>query len=144
MSKKSIELRALETARNYRQSFELRFSKYSFAERREVAKAIVECAARLSKDIGRMPDNIIFGREVFTKPEAERLVVRLRELQEHAHERRFEVGNTAVIALKAVAELVLLSHSNLPATVKEQRAREVVAMGDHMERLLEIHQDAAQ
>jgi len=143
MNNKSHEERALETARNYRQAFELRFAKYSVEDKRAVAKAIVDCAGRLSKDIGRMPDNVIFGREVFTKPEVDRLIFRLRKLQEHVQEQGFEIGSTAVIALKAVAELLLLSHAHLPATVKDRRAREVEAMGQHMERLLEMHQDPA-
>lgn len=140
MNKKAPEARTLELARGYRRSFETRFSSYSEQEKRSVAILIVECASKLSKAIGRMPDNIIFGREIFTRDEVNRLITRLAELQDQAQERGFDSGIAAVIALKAVAELLLLSHMDMPPTIKVQRTREVAEMGAHMERIIDLYQ----
>lgn len=144
MTKEVPELLLLDAVRNYRERFELRFAKSTEAERMETAKAVVECASALSRYLGRMPDNIVFGRDVFTHDQAEQLLSGLHDLQGQAEARDFASGVTAVLALQAVASLVLARHIATFKSSHERRERELTRMGGHMEKLVEIYGETAE
>jgi hypothetical protein len=139
MTKEVPELLLLDASRNYRERFELRFAKFPLSVQVETANALMDCAAALSKVLGRMPDNVIFGRDVFTKEQAEQLVSRLHELHAQAESRAFQAGVTAVLALQSIASLVLLRHVATFSATRDRCERELTRMGRYMEQLLEIH-----
>lgn len=143
MTKEVPELLLLDASQNYRERFEARFNKYSPDEQRETVRALMECAAGLSKHLGHMPDNICFGRDVFSKEKAERLVSGLYKLQAQAEERSFEVGLTAVLALQAVASLVMVAHVSKSPSIRARRERELSRMGKHMEAMYSMHLGSA-
>jgi hypothetical protein len=96
----------LDTSRNLRHIFEARLKRYTLDERVMTAKAIAECAKVLSKRLGHSPDNYIFGRNVFSREEAQKLIAVMRRLQVHAEESRYERGVTAAMGLRGIACLV--------------------------------------
>ena len=143
MTREIPELLLIDAACNYRERFESRVAELTPREQADVARAIFDCANSLSKYLKRMPDNVIFGREVFTRDQADRLVSRLREMLDFAHHRRFEAGITAIIALLAVATLVKLRHEATFSSTRDRRERELTRMGRHMEKLIKIQRGDA-
>lgn len=139
MSKKSLEERILETCRNQRRSVELRLQAYSEVELSTSAQAAIDCASALSRHLGKSQDDIIAGRDVFSRHEIELLLAALRKLQEQAVAKKFECGLTAILALKAIIGAVYIGKFDPSPAVREQRDRESRLMAAVMEDLLAHH-----
>jgi hypothetical protein len=139
MANEIPELLLLDACRNYRMRFESRFAQFGFTEKLETANALIDCANGLGKYLGRMPDNIVFGRDVFTREQADLLIRALRELQAQAESRAFQPGLAALLALQSMASLILLRHVATFDSTRDRREREIVRIGQHMEKLLAIH-----
>jgi len=139
------ELLLLDASRNYRDRFERHFAKFSETDRLATASAAVACANAMGKYVGHMPDNVLFGRPVFSRDEAEKLMTALRDLQTQAEEKGFAPGTAAIIAMQAIASLVLLGSAATSASASTLTAYncEMTSMGNHMEILLQLHQAAA-
>lgn len=90
-----------------------------------------------------MPDNLIFGRPVFTRDQAKQLMTLLRGLLGQAEQKAFGPGIAAVIALQAVASLIMLDHEATFTATRRALDRELTAIGAHMEHLLAIHRAAS-
>ena len=120
MSNKAPEQQLLDESRTRRQIFQLRFCEYSHSQRLLTAKLVFDIAQQLSREIGRMPDNFIFGRDVLTASDAEKFLDVVSRVQQEAEDGGPHEKVTACLALKALAGLVVLRHRPAPASVAMQ------------------------
>lgn len=91
---------------DYRLLFQARLDYYCSEQRQLTAKALLGCSSTLSRKFGHVPEDYMFGNDVFAETEIGELLANLRRLQEHADANNFHEGVTAVCALEAIAGLV--------------------------------------
>lgn len=131
-----MEQRIIDTCRNQRRKVELRFEEYTEEELVVTAQCVVDCAGAIARHLGRSRDDIISGRDVFSKRETELMLAALRKLQQQAAEKQFDCGDTAILALKAVVAGMYLGKLDPSPAVRQERDRELRLMRVILDSLL--------